>query len=68
MTHAGEHGVAVGEALQADGELHIAGAHDVLHLEVLEVRGEAQLLDDLGILRAQHDTPSASAPPSEQGL
>lgn len=50
--HAGEHGVGVGEALQADGELHVARAHDVLHFEVAEVRVKSQLLDDLGVLRA----------------
>jgi hypothetical protein len=49
--HAGKDGVAVCQALQADGKLHIRGPHDVLHLEVLEARVVAQLCDDLAVLR-----------------
>lgn len=49
--HAGEHCMAVRQALQADGELDIRGAHYVLDLEVLEARIIAQLCDDLAILR-----------------
>ena len=50
-SHACKDCVAVRQALQADGELHIRGADDVLHLEVLEARIVAQLRDDLAILQ-----------------
>ena len=43
--------MAVRQALQADGELHIRGADNVLHLEVLEARIVAQLRDNLAILQ-----------------
>ena len=49
--HAGKDCMAVRQALQADGELHIRGADDVLHLEVLEARVVAQLRDNLAILQ-----------------
>lgn len=38
------------QPLQANGELDVAGADDVLDLEVRELRVEAQLLDDTSIL------------------
>ena len=43
--------MAVRQTLQADGELHIRGANDILHLEVLKARIVAQLCDNLAILR-----------------
>lgn len=50
--HVGEQLVPERQALQADGELDIRGAHDVLHLELLEGRREPELLHDLGVLQA----------------
>ncbi len=43
--------MAVIQALQSNGELHIAGSHNVLDLEVLERGREVQLLDDFSILQ-----------------
>lgn len=50
LTHAGEQGLLVSQALQADGELDIAGSNHVLDLKVLEGGGEAELLHDLSVL------------------
>lgn len=38
------------ESLQANGELHVAGADDVLDLEVGELGIEAELLNDASVL------------------
>ena len=38
------------QSLQANGELDVTGANDVLDLEIRELRIEAKLLDDTGIL------------------
>ena len=59
--HACKDCVAVRQALQADGELHIRGANDVLHLEVLEARIVAQLRDDLAILQGKRQGSRTSA-------
>ena len=42
--------MGAGEALQTDGELHVARPDDVLDLEVCEFRIEAQLLNDARVL------------------
>jgi len=42
--------VARRKTLQADGELDVTGADDVLDLEVRELRVEAELLNDASIL------------------
>lgn len=47
-----------GQALQPDGELHIAGRHHVLDLEVLELSLEAQLLNDAGVLQGSDIIPA----------
>jgi len=39
-----------GEALESNGELDVARAHDVLDLKVGELRVEAEFLDDTGVL------------------
>lgn len=41
--------MGIGKALEADGESNVAGAHDVLDLEIGELGVEAELLDDAGI-------------------
>ena len=48
------------QALQSDGELHVAGAHDVLDLELLEGGLEAQLDDDFAVLHANEQCSSGN--------
>lgn len=48
--------VAVSKALEPDGELDVAGADDVLYLEVCELCLEAELLDDAGELAGSQTT------------
>lgn len=65
-THAAEEAVCEGEALQADGELHVAGRHHVLDLEVLRCTqsSKSQLLSktlvrrvfDIGSIPSQGDS------------
>ncbi len=45
-----EHVMAAGQALETDRELDVAGADDVLDLEVRELGVETQLLDDARVL------------------
>ena len=42
--------MAAGKTLQANGELDVARANDVLNLEVGELGIETELLDDTGVL------------------
>ncbi len=57
--HAGKDGMAVCQTLQADGELHIRGSHNILHFEVSKARIVAQLCDDLAILHSASKHASA---------
>ena len=47
-----EHVMTTGKTFETDRELDVAGADDVLDLEVGELRIESKLLDDAGILAA----------------
>lgn len=46
---AAELSVGVSQSLQANGELDVATAHDVLNLEFRKLRVEAQLLHDASV-------------------
>jgi len=47
---AGESVMSRGQSLQANGELDVARANDILDLEVRELGVESELLDDTGVL------------------
>ena len=51
VTHRREHALRKSEALEPDGEAHVARPDDVLHLELLEGRGEAELGDNFCVLQ-----------------
>jgi hypothetical protein len=51
--------VAVCQALETDGEAHVARADNVLDLELAELGLEPELLDDAGVLSARKTKMSA---------
>ena len=50
MTHRCEHALRKRKSLEPDREAHVARPDDVLHLELLEGRGEAELGHNLCVL------------------
>jgi hypothetical protein len=48
--YAGEEGMGVAESFQPDGKLDVAGAHNILDFELLEIGLVVKLLQNFAIL------------------